>query len=549
MSGPFDDRASGTDQHPASLDDLGASLTRRRLLQRGGQGALALAAGPLLGSALSATASAATPSIKRGGTLTIGMIGYGSAETLNPLAESGDPNHCRCTLLFDKLFRTNAQMQIVPELATKIEPSKNGKSWTLTVRSGVKWHDGTPLTADDVVYTIKNWANPAVLAHGSTAGIIDYAGVRKRGPLTVEIPLLMPVGQLPALLYLQGGSVIQNGATAASLAAHPIGTGPFKFGSFTPGVSSTFPANPNYWQPGMPYVDSVVVNSSFSDPTALLNALLAGDVNVYSGLSYLSAKENLTSTQIKILRADAQFELPFYMRVDKGPFVDVRVRQAMRLIVNRPALVETSLAGLGTVGNDLLGRYDQYYASSLKRSQDIEQAKSLLKQAGKSGLKVTLQTSAVVSGFTQAATLFAQQAKAAGVTINLQTVDPSTYFTGPGGYGTRTFGQSYYTALPSLTGLYLSAFWPKAPALETYWGMQKGGSTAIKLLFQAIAAVDPKKAAELWNEVQQQQFTQGGVISWGDGQNIIATSNSVAGLVPGRNVFDNFRIEGVWLKS
>src|SRR5436305_6808996 len=106
------------------------------------------------------------------------------------------------------------------------------------------------------------------------------------------------------------------------------------------------------------------------------------------------------------------------MRVDQAPFSDVRVRQAMRLIVNRPQMVEQVLSGQGRIANDMYSPFDPFYASSLpQRHQDIEQAKALLKQAGHENLSVTLTTAPVFQGIVQAAQVFAQQASQAGVNV------------------------------------------------------------------------------------------------------------------------------------
>jgi peptide/nickel transport system substrate-binding protein len=104
------------------------------------------------------------------------------------------------------------------------------------------------------------------------------------------------------------------------------------------------------------------------------------------------------------------------MRVDTPPFNDARVRQAFRLLVNRPELINLSLSGFGSVGNDVFSQWDPCYARNLHREQDISQAKFLLKQAGHENLTVQLVTADFATGVVQAAQVFAQQAKASGVT-------------------------------------------------------------------------------------------------------------------------------------
>ena len=147
-----------------------------------------------------------------------------------------------------------------PALALSAEPNKDANVWTIRLRSGVTWHDGRPFTADDVVYTFHGWANPANFAHAATGNLIDFSGLRKSDSLTVEVPLVASVADFPAFLTTYNNFIIQDGTTAHDFKTGPQGTGPFSFVSFTPGQSSVFKRNPNYWESGKPYVDQVVVD-------------------------------------------------------------------------------------------------------------------------------------------------------------------------------------------------------------------------------------------------------------------------------------------------
>jgi peptide/nickel transport system substrate-binding protein len=238
------------------------------------------------------------------------------------------------------------------------------------------------------------------------------------------------------------------------------------------------------------------------------------------------------------------------MRVDKGDFVDPRVRKAMKLAIDRTMLIESAQAGFGTVANDLLGVGTEYFADDLKPPPfDVEQAKSLLKQAGKEGLTFTLPTSNVVPGFTEAATLYSQQLKQAGITANLETVPASEYyvkeFLGP---NSRQFGQDISLILPSLAIAYQTYFARNATYAETHWGEQPGGAAALKLIEEATAAVDPMKAAELWHEVQQEQYEEGGTIVWCNRDSLDLLANNVRGFAPGPGWgLNNFSLQDGWL--
>src|SRR5260370_8466944 len=154
------------------------------------------------------------------------------------------------------------------------------------------------------------------------------------------------------------------------------------------------------------------------------------------------------------------------MRTDQPPFNDVSVRQAMRLLVDRPQLIPSALDGYGTLASDVFSPYDPDFDHALRREQDIPQAKFLLKKVGREDLTVTLITSPIATATVAMATVLAEQAKAAGVTINLRNVPPGTFF-GPD-YLRWTFSQDFYSYAPYLAQVTLSIL-PTPPCHETHF--------------------------------------------------------------------------------
>jgi peptide/nickel transport system substrate-binding protein len=212
-----------------------------------------------------------------------------------------------------------------------------------------------------------------------------------------------------------------------------------------------------------------------------------------------------TNSKIKTVASKTGSITPFTMRVDKAPFNDVRVRQAFRFIVNRAQLITAALDGYAFVGADVSSPYDPDYDTSVHREQDIAQAKQLLSAAGQSNLTVELVTSAAATGMVQMATVLAQQAKQAGVTINLKVVDPSTFF-GPN-YLQWTFSQDFYNYSPYLAQVAQSLL-PTSPFNETHWR----DSNYISLYQQANATTDVALRKDIEHRMQQIDFNQGGYI-------------------------------------
>lgn len=530
------DQAHGTDA------DRADGMTRRRLLGVGGQAVFIAAAGGVLAACGSSTSSTATSGgggkPVKGGAFKMALVASGP-ESLQPSALTM-ADIARSAQLYDNLFDWKpGQTELVPMLALSAEPNKDASVWTFKLRDGVEWHDGKPFTADDVVYTIKSWESPKTLNFGFV-GLVDFKKVRKLDKLTVEVPLVAPMAQFPSMLaVLSASGMTQDGASFAQLNSAPVGTGPFKFKSFKQGHSE-FLANDNYWD-GPPYVDKVLIDSNFTDEQARLNAFLSGNYNLNPDLPALIAKQQESSSQMTVLRSHSSTANEIYFDVSKPPFDDSRVTQAMRLMIDRQELIDQALLGYATLGNDLIGVGLEYYATDLKRHQDVEQAQSLLKQAGQEGLSFTMSTSEAVPGAVGAATVFAQQAKQIDVDVQVQKVSPTNYFSPAGGYP-YPVGQSQFQPFPSLGAAYKTALFGYN---ETQADLESD-----RTLMEALATLDRSRAGDLWHEAQERQFNEGGNIFWSQGDLIDGIAPNVEGVQTTAVWYlDNFNLKKGWIAS
>jgi peptide/nickel transport system substrate-binding protein len=519
-------------------------VTRRALLVRGAQGAVALSGASLLaacGSGSSGGGAAGAPNAgmvassgkgtpTRGGTLRCGLPTVGQSAALNPTLAVALNNGLAVAQIYEPLWAPSPTGGTPePRLAESAEPNADATVWTIRLRDGVTWHDGKPLTADDVIYSLR-YLSKSTGAAAAAATIAQLSQIRKRGKLVVEVPLRQPIANWP-LILAQGwsASIIQDGATTESLQAKPVGTGPFKFVSSRAG-RTTLAANGDYWVSGMPYLDGVVIDATFADDNTRLNALLSGQIDVMPQCSPLLLKQQIGSSKVTALGAPASIcQGMFTMRVDQGELADVRVRQALRLAVDRQAIVDGALAGFGRPASDLFAPESEYFASDLKREQDVEQAKSLLKTAGRENVTLTLSVAPYGPQALPAATLLAQQAAEAGINIKIKTSSAATYFTAAGGYMTGVFRQNTHNPRP-LEQEYLLFLSRTSPYNETRWGHQSGGEASWRLLDEALGATDTAKAEELWHTVQEQQFNEGGYLVWGYADAINLVANNVKGL-------------------
>jgi peptide/nickel transport system substrate-binding protein len=321
----------------------------------------------------------------------------------------------------------------------------------------------------------------------------------------------------------------------------PVGTGPFKAKSFQPGVQSEFVRNEHYWQHGRPYLDAVVINDLATE-AAQVNALLAGQVDVVSLLSFSSIGQ-VDRGGSKVVVSNSGSITPFTMRVDAAPFKDNRVRQAMRYLVDRRQMIDVVFGGHGTVGNDIFSIWDSDYDHAIpQRPHDPDKAKSLLKAAGQSGLTVELVTSDIAQGTVSAAQVLAQQAKSAGVNVKVRHLTVSDFF-GPS-YLKWKLAQDYWYYGPYLPQVSQETL-PGATFNETHFDDARYN----KLYSQATRQLDAKQRREIAHEMQRIDYASGGLIIPYFAPVIDGHSAKVNGVVPSRTGFplSDFDFASFWL--
>jgi peptide/nickel transport system substrate-binding protein len=525
---------SGAGEHTDSAGSPDAprdGITRREALRAAAAGGALLVGGGLL-SACGADPSVIALSspepkgrIKPGGNLTVGSTGGGAQDSIDAHFATSDPDIARLNQLYEPLAVRDADFNLQLLLAESMTPEgKSPDVWTVRLRPGVTFHNGQPVTADDVIFSLKRIINPKNPGTGAASiGYIDLKRTKKLDPRTVRVVLQFPNVGFPDDIGQYFNGIIPVDYDPKK----PVGTGPFKYQSFAPGQQSVFVRNADYWN-GPSHVDSVTI-IDFADDTAKVNALLSGQVDAITNLpaAQLSQVRGLPSLRDLISKAGAW--QPFTMRVDKAPFNDVRVRQAFRLIVNRQQMVDQVLLGQGRVANDLYAPLDRAYDGALpQRHQDLEQAKFLLKQAGHSNLTVTLVTAPVYEGIVEAAQVFAAQASGAGVTVNLDKTDTTTFY-GPN-YLKWTFAQDFWFTRNYIPQIEQGNL-PNSPFNETHWSDPRFQ----KLIRQAQGELDATKRNDLLREAQQIEYERGGYIVWSFSNQLDAYSSQVTGFRPARS--------------
>ncbi len=495
-------------------------------------GGLASACGGSSSPTATSTGGGAAGAPKRGGNFRLGVTGGGSKDIMDGQNIITKPDQARLVTAFETLLLFNENYQLTNEGLAESVTQDTPTHYTIKLRQGIEFQNGKTMTADDVIYSFQRIGTKkfGLTGYAATA-TMDIAGMKKLDKYTVGLPLHSADSTIPQTLGSYTFTVVPVGYQGYP---HPqIGTGAYKLKSFTPGAQSVHERNPNYWRSGEPYFDTVTI-IDFSDSTAQVNALLGGQID---------AMTDLPPSQVKVVQARGMGALvsktggwlPICMAIDLPPFNDVRVRQAMRLLVDRPGMLEQVASGYGFIGNDLYAPFDPGYDHSLpQRAQDISEAKALLKAAGQANLSVDLHTTNGAAGMVETATVFANQASVAGVKINVIN-DPNYYGTQ---YLKLAFSVDFWGTRSYLNQVQQGSL-PNSPYNETHWPPKSGtGSNFESLYTQALATTDSATRIQIEHEMQQIEYNIGGYIIPFFGGLIDGYAANVKGLKPSKGTLN-----------
>jgi peptide/nickel transport system substrate-binding protein len=423
------------------IDEFAAGrLSRRDLLRRGALVGISL---PVLSGIVAACGgSSSSPAPKSGGSSTAGANATIKAGIITPTAAI-DPVTVADQGGLDMLAQTgeylclsDQTLTLKPVLAQKWSSNSAATVWTFNIRQGVKFHDGHPLTADDVVYTYKTLTNPKT-PNPTLAGVLVPDGVHKVDDFTVAFHLEAPNGNFPYLTSSDNYNMVimPNGLDPKTWQSTFPGTGPFVLKSYTQNVGASFVRNEKYW--GKKALPAATEFTFYATETPLVLALTGGTIDVVGQFSVAGGPQLLNGQYNVIkLRSSAHRELS--MRNDKAPFNDPRVRQAIALTLDRPAIIKSLFNSLADIGNDspFAPVFPSTDTSVPQRALDIAKARALLKAAGHGSGFATVMYANATQEIPQYAQIVQQAAKAIGVNITVHAQPAAEY------YGKGVFGSS-----------------------------------------------------------------------------------------------------------
>jgi peptide/nickel transport system substrate-binding protein len=407
-------------------------LTRRHALAAGGLGLGALFISACGGSSETAPLSSKSGGApKKGGTLRLSISDGSSSDSLDPGLAISTSTVVTTDSIFDQLATLSPDFAAQPALAASWGVNSEATQWTIHLRKGVKWHDGSDFTSKDVAYTLTRALDPDSGNHGSSflTPYLSATGVSTPDSHTVVLKLTKPNGCLmQTIANLPYLAVVKDGTKKFS-AQNCVGTGPFKLSQWSPGQGWKLTRNDAYWG-GAPYLDGV--NATITpDQSAKIQALLSASTDLIDPIpvslwATLQGKDNAALTTIKNRSSTI-----FVFDQSQKPFDDPRVIQALKLATDRKRFLATAAQGHGTVVADVpVDPSTAWYPSGLTPEYDVAKAKSLLAEAGfADGLDITLSTSNAVPGMADAAQAWQQVVKDAGINVELNQLPLDTYWT------------------------------------------------------------------------------------------------------------------------
>ena len=478
-------------------------------------GATIAAAGSIVSSATSAMA--ATP--KKGGKISFASDGHGPADTLDPGLNTSTIDYTRGRAHYNGLVQFNDDTSARPELAEEFSSNADNTEWTFKLRKDVKFHDGSPFTADDVIYSMnRHYGDKSTsVAKTLVAGVTEWKKVDNH---TVKAVLSGPDGDLPKVLCTANFKIIKDGTTDFQ---NPVGTGPFTLKTFQPGVRSQHVRFDDYWREGA-NADEVEI-FAITDKVARTSALISGDIDLMQALDPKAIPQVEAAAGVGIWSVASGAYIGIAMMSNSAPGNNPDFVLAMKYIQRREKIVRSILKGQGTVGNDnpINASYGDDFCSELPiRDHDLDKAKFHLEKSGVT--EAEIQVAEIAPGTTDVCLLMQREAQKIGLKLNINKVPNDGYW---GAVWMKTpFNVTSWNMRPTANIMMNLAFAPDAPWNDSLWSNERMG----QLLTESRAATDAGLRHEMMCEMQTLISNESGMIIPAHRNYLDAKSDKIEGI-------------------
>jgi peptide/nickel transport system substrate-binding protein len=493
--------------------------------QRGAALAAVLAGSALVAATVGTASAAGLPAASSGSTFVVASVA--SVQKLDPAVMTNFLDFQALGMIYQPLVTLNAQLQVVPDLATSWKTSANGKTLTFQLRKGVKFDNGKPFSSADVKATFQRILKPATGA-AAASYLASVASITTPNPTTVVLNLSHPDSSLLDGLTSENMAVASTSSiTAGTLATKPVGTGPYKYVSYTPDQTFTVAASPSYWGKA-PSIKTIEFNT-IPNEQSIASALQAGTAQL-GLLDQPQVIEQLGGTGLNVAK-ELDLNYRALMLQSKGPLANVNARLAVQCALNRGNVLQAAVLGDGKViGPVPQGPLASNPTAGICGTQNLAAAKSYLAKAGDpKGFTFTALTSNDLDSTSdaQAVTIQGQLAKV-GIKMNIDNVAESAYI--------QEWLKGQFQAAFAENGANPSPY----IMYGRYFGT--GASLAVpagykspklaSLLTQAVEATSSATQKQLYTQFSTSLVNNAVWIWLFDAYDYYVTTNSVKGFVP-----------------
>jgi peptide/nickel transport system substrate-binding protein len=441
--------------------ELKRALSREAFLR--GTAGLAAAG---TGMGLIVPSALARGQVKKGGTLHLVYTDTSAAETTDPTVQTGiavsqpplNNNYDRLTYIVPGTWALR------PRLAVSWSATADAKTWTFKLRKGVKFHNGKELTSKDVAWSFRHILDKknGSSAYARLSSELDPAGIKTPDAHTVVFHLTKADAQFPIFAGTYQTGIYPNGVDPKK---NPIGTGPFMIKSWKPTLGWEIVRNPHYWVPGLPYLDSAR-GVYIADPNTKVQAVTNGSADISDRIPFTQVGSIKQNQNLRLFVLPGAVFLDYSFDATQAPYTDPRVSKAIKMAVDRKAVMQAAIQGQGVLTGDVpeLPNDPFYPPGRGVPGADIAGAKQLLAAAGhSSGVDVTITTADTFPGTVEMVTALKSVVAPAGIRINIEKVSTDTFW---------------------------SDDWLHKPAFTSYWN-HRHPKEILELLYRSHAA---------WNE-------------------------------------------------
>lgn len=448
----------------------------------------------------SASASAAAPSASAGP-----MLRYARTTgptSLDPQATIVSGDVYTLNQIFEPLYITDTKGELQPHLATGHTVSADGKTYVFTLRKGVLFSDGAPMTATDVAYSLlRNKTNNGPLSFLN--GVI--ASATATTPTTVTVKLTQPWAPFISDISVFSNSIVPaklRGKTAAQFFAAPVGTGPFILASWVRGGTVTLAANPKYWG-GAPKIGGVLF-SVVADDNTLVEQLQAGQVDVIDSVPSASVSLVSGNSSLALVKAD-QWSVDLLLLNEKVKFyADRHVRRAISHAVNRAQISKATTNGTATPAGSFFPPSLQYYDGNTKvLGYDIAAAKAELAQSAyPKGFTTSILVPASNQAWYETAQILQASLAQIGITVKVRSLETAAYKSAFEGFDDDMFINNAINDISDPDEMASFQIDDVHGGSTSFWTGYHNPA-AIKLVYAAEGELDDGKRKALYAQIQQ----------------------------------------------